>query len=499
MSSPIHATKWLVPLGLAVVWTGWATAQTVLRPQDGETLLTGGLPGDQVQPAVRLKVGGGFLVWQDNVLGGGFSVAAQRLEAGGVGRGNGRFQVSQSSQGQAEKPQVEVLNNGGAVMVWQAGRQGFPEVFARFTGPDGTFTTDEIKVSAASTESSERFTANWAVLRNNRVVTRRYRLTRVVQNRSEVNADPAVAVLPSGEVVVAYAALRRYTTNEPIASPQVRFLFNRYFTNSVVSTEARTLNSMMDIAVQRFSATGQKLGELFVANRNLAFNQREPAVAALAGGRFVVVWVSEHKDQLGLAGASLLGAPADLRLNLREVYARVFDAAGLPLTDELLVSSSARPAASPAVAALPDGGFRVVWAQLDPDRTVGWDVYTKAFGPSGESRQAAFRVNSRLLGNQYLPAVAASPQGEMVVWTSFGQDGSQEGVYGQWLAGGVPAGGEFGVNSMTEGRQIQPTVAADGAGGFLAVWATQLSLDRPTSGDGTGYELMGQRFVVTQP
>jgi hypothetical protein len=55
----------------------------------------------------------------------------------------------------------------------------------------------------------------------------------------------------------------------------------------------------------------------------------------------------------------------------------------------------------------------------------------------------------------------------LVVWTSLGQDGSREGVYGQFVhSDGSLVGGEFRVNTTTIGQQMQPAVVSDGVGQF---------------------------------
>ena len=92
--------------------------------------------------------------------------------------------------------------------------------------------------------------------------------------------------------------------------------------------------------------------------------------------------------------------------------------------------------------------------------------------------------------DQYQPKIAAGPAGSMVVWTSMGEDGSQEGVYGRFLAGGVqPTGSEFRVNTTTVSKQMHPSVAWDGVGNFLVVWASFAGQ--------TGFDIYGQRYVLT--
>jgi hypothetical protein len=82
----------------------------------------------------------------------------------------------------------------------------------------------------------------------------------------------------------------------------------------------------------------------------------------------------------------------------------------------------------------------------------------------------------------------------MVAWTSLGQDGSREGVFGQFLHDdGSPDRGEFRVNTTSVSQQMQPTLASDGQGRFLAAWTSFV-------GGAYGFDLYAQRYVnVSQP
>jgi hypothetical protein len=81
------------------------------------------------------------------------------------------------------------------------------------------------------------------------------------------------------------------------------------------------------------------------------------------------------------------------------------------------------------------------------------------------------RVNSHLYGDQYAPRISAIGGDYLIVWTSLGQDGSREGVFGQFVhENGSLVGREVSVNTTTAGQQMQPAVASDGAEQFLVVW-----------------------------
>ena len=240
--------------------------------------------------------------------------------------------------------------------------------------------------------------------------------------------------------------------------------------------------SMWGVFARRLSETGAPMAEKkgmaakqFLVNQYTSYNQRDPAIATLAGGNYVIAWVSEQER----------GA------NSVDVYARVFTANGVPVTDEIPVNSGTNPCATPAVAAMNDGGFTVVWAQKDlVVATNGWDIWGRAFTAAGTAEVADFGINTYLYGDQYSPKIAAGPSGSLVVWTSLGQDGSREGVFGRFLQGGTQVSGpEFQVNTTTASQQIHPAVAWNGADHFLVVWSSFVGA--------TGFDLYGQAYVLT--
>jgi len=100
-----------------------------------------------------------------------------------------------------------------------------------------------------------------------------------------------------------------------------------------------------------------------------------------------------------------------------------------------------------------------------------------------------FQVNTYTTNYQYRPSVAVDGSGIfVVVWQSFGQDGSEGGIFGRWFdGGGAPLGGEFQVNTVTMGNQARPSIAVDGSGNFVVTWNSY-------GQDGSGYGVFGRRF-----
>jgi len=242
--------------------------------------------------------------------------------------------------------------------------------------------------------------------------------------------------------------------------------------------------SMYGVYGQRFSAAGEKAGSEFQINQTTDLSQRTPSTAGLADGGFVVAWISEKSLGVDTNGVPRYAVNA---------YGRLFDANGGPKADEFRLNPGTDLCANPFVCASANGGFAVVWGQRDGLVTTnGWDVFARCFNPSGTAVSADLRVNTFVVGNQYGPRIDSIGSDYLVVWTSLGQDGSREGVYGQFLSGdGVPVGAEFGVNTTTVSQQIHPTVASDGTGRFLVAWSGFIGGD-------SSFDLFAQRYAVSQ-
>ena len=78
----------------------------------------------------------------------------------------------------------------------------------------------------------------------------------------------------------------------------------------------------------------------------------------------------------------------------------------------------------------------------------------------------------------------------VVVWSSHGQDGSGDGVFGQVFdADGQRVGGELQLNVRSEGAQSHAAVAVARNGGIVAVW-------EGPSGHGDLHGIFGRRLLV---
>ena len=202
-----------------------------------------------------------------------------------------------------------------------------------------------------------------------------------------------------------------------------------------------------------FDSAGAALGGEFQVNTYTASFQAGPSVATDDLGNFVVVWTSYAQD----------GSDSG-------VFGHRFDCASAPVGGEFQVNTYTTGfQGNPSVAINGSGNSVVVWVDLDGS---GGGVVAQRFDSTGASVGSEFQVNTYTTGEQYDPSVAIDGLGKfVVVWTSFGQDGSNYGVFARGFDGaGTPLGGEIQVNTYTTNNQLRPSVAPDGLGNFVVAW-----------------------------
>jgi hypothetical protein len=252
--------------------------------------------------------------------------------------------------------------------------------------------------------------------------------------------------------------------------------------------------SLQGIAGRRFDAAGVPLGGEFQVNTYTTGQQTRPAVAHGNAGNFVVVWQSGPYYGAGGPDGSLRG-----------IFAQRYDSSGSRVGTEFRVNTyTTGPQSSPAIAAVDAGHFVVVWvggsysSSQDGNYT---GIFAQRLDTDGSAIGTEFQINTYTTGYQVDPRVAADGAGNfVVVWTSSpyyttGQDGSSRGVFGQRFDGsGTAVGGEFQANTYTTGLQDDPAVAVDPISGtFVVAWRSGYYYGGSQDGDGEG--VFGQHFA----
>jgi hypothetical protein len=410
-------------LGVILLLTGlpwFASAQP--QPAGGEFRVNSYTTDDQLFPAIAMDAGANFVVvWQGFTQdGSSLGIFGQRYDAAGAPQGD-EFRVNTYTTQAQSFPAVAMDPDGNFVVVWSSYEQDGNSwgIFGQRYDAAGvrrgtefrvnTYTTSAQNVPAVAIDAAGNFVVAWQSDGGQDgafygVFGQRYDAAgaprggefRVNTYTTSSQAGPAVAADPHGNFIVVWESL----------------------------SQAPDAPSSSGVFGQRYDASGARLGGEFRVNTYTTDNQFRPAVAADAGGNFVVLWDSGSQD------GSNYG-----------IFGQRYDTGGAPQGPEFRVNTHTTDAQRyPAVAFDRAGNFVVVWQSRIQDGSQ-FGVFGQRYDAAGMPRGSEFQVNAYTTGYQTNPTVAADPHGNfVVVWQSYGQDGDKLGVFGQRY-GGVSAVG----------------------------------------------------------
>jgi hypothetical protein len=263
-------------------------------------------------------------------------------------------------------------------------------------------------------------------------------------------------------------------TGDMVSSPRVACDTEGNFVVAYV----RFTSPAETVFARRFDVAGASLGPAFQVSASNINSNRVLGLAMNEAGQFIVSW-----DHIFTVPTQFFN------------YVRRYDSDGQPMGSPILTYSSVYPttAAGPRVGIDATGAFVVAWwggeeTASPPDR----EIYARRFDAAGIPLGQPFRVNTFLPNTQLYPEVAMQPSGSFTVtWFSHLQDGSSYGVYGQcYRADGTPEGDEFRVNTHTPDAQRNQAFALNAAGNAVVAWAS-------IGQDGSGWGVYAQRFTDT--
>ena len=247
------------------------------------------------------------------------------------------------------------------------------------------------------------------------------------------------------------------------------------------------------ILAQRFDVNGNPIArdgtglpsgstDEFVVNTTTAADQDQPDVAAFSDGSFVVVWT----DNSGADGSGV------------GVFGQLYNADGTTNGGEFQVNAlTSSSQFDPAVTVLADDNFVVSFSAITSAGSgdgSGTGVSARLFDSNGVAAANEFVVNTETSSTQDRSAITAlSTGGFVVTWTSVTSgtagDGSFDGVFAQiFSATGVPVGGEFQVNTLTNNSQNQSKVVELADGNLVFVWSDGIA-------DLSGFGVYGQIYA----
>ena len=195
--------------------------------------------------------------------------------------------------------------------------------------------------------------------------------------------------------------------------------------------------------------------------------QFAPAIAALPGSAFVIVWLDSAR-----------GA----------IYGQRYDNAGARSGGEFQVGAPGPAPLFPSVAALEGGGFVVAWQYSSFNSA---DIHAQRYDATGAPVGSEFTVNSSLPNEQLdVRVIGLEGGGFLFAWDTIAGDTYQDVSGRLYDALGNPLGPDFTINTNTVDSQGIPSIAPLAGGGFVATWQSV------TPAGSTHTLLIGQIFAA---
>lgn len=303
---------------------------------------------DQVDADIAMHPDGSFVVvWDasDAADGSYRGIFGQRFDSAGGPLG-GEFPVNQGTLGDQNDAVVAPAADGGFVVAWESNDllDNYEDLFARRFDSNGDPVGDDYQINVFTTGDQE---------------------------------DLDIGVDGAGNFVVVW------------------------------ESEAQD-GSYDGVFGRRLDSTGQPLGGEFAVNTYVPGDQDNPNLAVRNDGSFVVVW--EDDTQLDFDDS---------------IWGRFFDSTGTPLTAPFQGETTPGVQFLPRAAFDTDGHAVIVWEGEESDDPFQADVYYRVFDDAGQPVTAEDVVPVADEGNQTVPVVAFGSEGHGVVaWTDDFQEGS---------------------------------------------------------------------------
>ncbi len=181
---------------------------------------------------------------------------------------------------------------------------------------------------------------------------------------------------------------------------------------------------------------------------------------------------------------------AALSLNAAEDLQFEFD------SNERQIASVAKAVKNASVAGNSDGSYVVVRQQLISSRR-GYDLFGQRYDSNGDRVGGQFRVNAISRGDQINPQIAVSSDGSFsVVWQSRDDDDDDWNIMTRSFdADGVATRTrEYVVHSETSGDQVNPSIAYLDSANYVVAWNGR---GHGKNADGSG--IFAQRIALNDP
>ena len=209
------------------------------------------------------------------------------------------------------------------------------------------------------------------------------------------------------------------------------------------------LNLVLLVSVSR-AGDLVPLGPEFVITTRTANVQKQPWVACDDDGNFV------------------------LSYSQGDVYARLMDRDGNPLSDDFLVNPTVNWGEQDETYVSVDpvtGDFVIVWSDRHGNDGDQMGIGGRFYAAGGTPYGSEFILNTHTAASQFEPHASFSPSGRVfVVWTDAGTDGSAGAVGRLFDRFGNALTNDFLLNEPSTFTQIDPSVSCDRSGNFVVTF-----------------------------
>ncbi len=354
----------------------------------------------QFDPAVAvLKDGSVVVCWTSAEETGSFTnIIGQCFDATGRKKG-AEFLINTQKQITAERPQIAALETGKYVISWDANYDVYYQIF----DPNGAKSGDQVQATFSPMPQLSNFVigskdsgfvviwADWITdpyrswivgqcydYQGNKIGNE----LRLWDNFYNNSYTPSAAGLTDGGFIVCWhGQCKNFASN---------FIFS-----------------------QLLDKNGEKRGEAFAIVGDPYKKQWKPTISILNDSIFVVCWESGNIDNSKSGIEGQLCSVSGIK------YGNGFQINTYIQNDQL----------NPVSIALQNGGFVVCWESQGQDGSKS-GIFGQVFDANANKKWLEFQVNSYTQNSQSSPAVAALPNGGfIVVWDSDGQDGDGTGIY----------------------------------------------------------------------
>jgi Ca2+-binding RTX toxin-like protein len=206
----------------------------------------------------------------------------------------------------------------------------------------------------------------------------------------------------------------------------------------------------------RFDTAGNALSPVAIANQSTDRQQSAYDLEITENGQIIIAWSSET-----------------VLLRQQSSFIRIFDADETAVTDQIqlnqyIVSDQGRP----SIAILSDGRIIATWESAFQDRSEK-GIYARLFSADGVALTDEFRVNQQTLGDQTRPDVLAMPDGGFTIaWTNWETGNIHARSYD---TDGTPLADEVALTDA-EGYEFQQELVGLGGNRFGMVWTASTDM-----------------------